>query len=99
MTREGGQVEKSFNPDAIRQRFLKADDPGQWRSLEELAKTANFQDWLKYEFPAGADQWVDTVTRRGFLKLMAASLGLAGLTACVRYPEEKIVPYVDQPQG
>ncbi len=92
-------MEKSFNPDAIRQRFLKADDPGQWRSLEELAKTANFQDWLKYEFPAGADQWVDTVTRRGFLKLMAASLGLAGLTACVRYPEEKIVPYVDQPQG
>jgi MoCo/4Fe-4S cofactor protein with predicted Tat translocation signal len=99
MTRRGGQVEKSFNPDAIRQRFQKADDPGQWRSLEELAKTANFQEWLKYEFPAGADQWVDSVTRRGFLKLMAASLGLAGLTACVRYPEEKIVPYVDQPQG
>jgi molybdopterin-containing oxidoreductase family iron-sulfur binding subunit len=92
-------VEKSFNPDAIRQRFQQADDPGQWRSLEELAKTANFQDWLKYEFPAGADQWVDSVTRRGFLKLMAASLGLAGLTACVRYPEEKIVPYVDQPNG
>jgi MoCo/4Fe-4S cofactor protein with predicted Tat translocation signal len=96
---EGGQVEKSFNPEVTRQRFLQADDPGQWRSLEELAKTANFQDWLKYEFPAGADQWVDSVTRRGFLKLMAASLGLAGLTACVRYPEEKIVPYVNQPDG
>ncbi len=92
-------MEKSFDPDAIRQRFQQADNPGQWRSLEELAKTANFQDWLKFEFPAGADQWVDSVTRRGFLKLMAASLGLAGLTACVRYPEEKIVPYVDQPNG
>ncbi len=99
MTNQGGRVQKSYDPEAIRQRFQEADHPGQWRSLEELAKTANFQDWLKYEFPAGADQWVDSITRRGFLKLMAASLGLAGLTACVRYPEEKIVPYVDPPEG
>ena len=29
----------------------------------------------------------------------AASLGLAGLTACTKQPEEKIVPYVKTPEG
>src|SRR5690606_33617078 len=36
--------------------------------------------------------------RRSFLKLMGASMGLAGLTACTRQPEEKIVPYVRAPE-
>jgi MoCo/4Fe-4S cofactor protein with predicted Tat translocation signal len=76
--------------------------PEYWRSLEELAGSDAFKDALHREFPKGASEWVDSVSRRGFLKVMGASLGLAGLTAttgCVRLPLEPIVPYVRQPEG
>src|SRR5271163_4899707 len=73
--------------------------PEYWRSLEELAGSENFQQALHREFPKGASEWVDSVSRRGFLKVMGASLGLAGMTGCVRLPLEPIVPYVRQPEG
>jgi molybdopterin-containing oxidoreductase family iron-sulfur binding subunit len=76
--------------------------PEYWRSLEELAGSEAFQTALHREFPKGASEWVDSVSRRGFLKVMGASLGLAGLTTatgCVRLPLEPIVPYVRQPEG
>jgi len=72
--------------------------PEYWRSLEELAGSDDFQDALHREFPKGASEWVDSVSRRGFLKVMGASLGLAGMTGCVRLPLEPIVPYVRQPE-
>jgi MoCo/4Fe-4S cofactor protein with predicted Tat translocation signal len=72
--------------------------PEYWRSLEELAGSSDFQDALHREFPKGASEWVDSVSRRGFLKVMGASLGLAGMTGCVRLPLEPIVPYVRQPE-
>src|ERR1700676_2223679 len=73
--------------------------PEYWRSLEELAGSQDFQDALHREFPKGASEWVDSVSRRGFLKVMGASLGLAGMTGCVRLPSEPIVPYVRQPEN
>src|ERR1039458_7931370 len=73
--------------------------PEYWRSLEELAGTDEFKEALHREFPKGASEWVDSVSRRGFLKVMGASLGLAGMTGCVRRPLEPIVPYVRQPEG
>src|SRR5580700_10816941 len=73
--------------------------PQYWRSLEELAGSQDFQDALHREFPKGASEWVDSVSRRGFLKVMGASLGLAGMTGCVRLPSEPIVPYVRQPEN
>jgi MoCo/4Fe-4S cofactor protein with predicted Tat translocation signal len=72
--------------------------PEYWRSLEELAGSEDFRDALHREFPKGASEWVDSVSRRGFLKVMGASLGLAGMTGCVRLPLEPIVPYVRQPE-
>jgi MoCo/4Fe-4S cofactor protein with predicted Tat translocation signal len=95
---------------AVRERidFATADDvkektgPEYWRSLEELVGSEDFQTALHREFPKGASEWIDSVSRRGFLKVMGASLGLAGLTAttgCVRLPSEPIVPYVRQPEG
>src|SRR5947209_8152755 len=72
--------------------------PEYWRSLEELAGNPEFQEALKREFPKGASEWLDSVSRRGFLKLMGASLGLAGMTGCVKLPSEPIVPYVRQPE-
>ena len=73
--------------------------PQYWRSLEELAGTKEFQEALHREFPKGASEWLDTVSRRGFLKVMGASLGLAGMTGCVKLPLEPIVPYVRQPEN
>ena len=58
--------------------------PEYWRSLEELAGSAEFQEALHREFPKGASEWLDTVSRRGFLKVMGASLGLAGMTIAMR---------------
>jgi MoCo/4Fe-4S cofactor protein with predicted Tat translocation signal len=73
--------------------------PEYWRSLEELAGSQEFQEALHREFPKGASEWLDTVSRRGFLKVMGASLGLAGMTGCVKLPNEPIVPYVRQPEN
>ena len=73
--------------------------PGYWRSLEELAGSPAFQEALHREFPKGASEWLDSVSRRGFLKVMGASLGLAGMTGCVKLPLEPIVPYVRQPEN
>jgi molybdopterin-containing oxidoreductase family iron-sulfur binding subunit len=73
--------------------------PEYWRSLEELAGSPAFQEALHREFPRGASEWLDTVSRRGFLKVMGASLGLAGMTGCVKLPLEPIVPYVRQPEN
>ncbi len=53
---------------------------------------------LHREFPKGASEWLDAVSRRGFLKLMGASLAMAGMTACTKQPLEPIVPYVKQPE-
>jgi molybdopterin-containing oxidoreductase family iron-sulfur binding subunit len=69
-----------------------------WRSLEAVAETPEFKEYLHREFPQNASEWLDPVGRRGFLKLMSASLALAGVTACTRQPDETIVPYVRQPE-
>jgi MoCo/4Fe-4S cofactor protein with predicted Tat translocation signal len=73
--------------------------PEYWRSLEELAGSPAFREALHREFPKGASEWLDSVSRRGFLKVMGASLGLAGMTACTKLPLEPIVPYVRQPEN
>lgn len=70
-----------------------------WRSLEEAAAAPEFETYLHREFPSQLAVWDDPVGRRCFLKLMAASLALAGVTGCTRSPEEKIVPYVRSPEG
>jgi MoCo/4Fe-4S cofactor protein with predicted Tat translocation signal len=72
--------------------------PEYWRSLEELAGRDDFREALHREFPKGASEWVDSVSRRGFLQVMGASMALAGMTGCVRLPLEPIVPYVRQPE-
>jgi molybdopterin-containing oxidoreductase family iron-sulfur binding subunit len=69
-----------------------------WRSLEAVSETPEFKEFLHREFPQNASEWLDPVGRRGFLKLMGASLTLAGVTACTRQPEEAILPYVRQPE-
>jgi len=84
--------------DAARDRLAETNGPEYWRSLEELAGSPDFQEMLHREFPKGASEWLDSVSRRGFLKLMGASLAMAGMTACTKQPLEPIVPYVKQPE-
>jgi len=69
-----------------------------WRSLEAVSETPEFKEFLHREFPQNASEWLDPVGRRGFLRLMGASLTLAGISACTRQPDEAIVPYVRQPE-
>ena len=69
-----------------------------WRSIDELAGTAEFQAAVEREFPAAAQEWVDPVSRRGFMKLMGASMALAGLAGCTKQPDEPIYPYVKAPE-
>ena len=70
-----------------------------WKSLDELADTPAFLEFLHREFPEQASVFEDAKGRREFLTLMGASLALAGLTACTKQPEEKILPYVRQPEA
>ena len=81
-----------------RAQIAQTKGPEYWRSLEELAGSSEFQEMLHREFPKGASEWLDAVSRRGFLKLMGASLAMAGMTACTKQPLEPIVPYVRQPE-
>ena len=69
-----------------------------WRSLEELADTPVFREFVEREFPQHAEEWHDPIERRTFIKLMGASLALAGMSGCVFQPPEKIVPNVKQPE-
>src|SRR5262245_18091074 len=84
--------------ETIRATLATAQGKAYWRSLEELAESEVFQESLRREFPSGASEWEDAIGRRRFLKLMSASLALAGLTACTRQPTETIVPYVHAPK-
>lgn len=71
-----------------------------WKNLDELAETPEFHTLMQEEFPrqAGAGEWVDSVSRRGFLKVMGASFALAGLAGCTKQPDEPIYPYIKQPE-
>src|ERR1700719_4571485 len=72
--------------------------PRFWRSLDELADTPEFRDHAENEFPHGANDPNATLDRRELLKVMAASAAFAGLTGCTKLPEQRIVPYVRQPE-
>ncbi len=50
------------------------------------------------EFPRQASEWIDDEGRRNFLKIMGASLALAGLSACTKQPTEFTMPYVQEPE-
>ena len=82
----------------IRTRLAGLEGRTYWRSLEELSDTPEFRQYVQREFPAQASEFNDPAGRRQFLKLMGASLALAGVSACTRQPPEKIVPYVRQPE-
>src|SRR5258708_34612520 len=83
----------------VRADIEKKNGPEFWRSLEELAGTAEFREMMHREFPQGASEWLAAALRRGFLKLMGASMALAGMTAFPRQPPRPLVPSLPQPEA
>ena len=84
--------------EALRARLARENGPTYWRSLDELATLDEFDEAVHREFPNGVTAELDPVSRRNFFKVMGASIMLAGLANCSRQPDEKIVPYVKQPE-
>ncbi len=82
----------------LRDQIKGRSGPAFWRSMEEAVGKKSFQERLEAEFPQGASLWQGgQAGRREFLRLMGASLALAGMTGCVR-PNRKIAPHVRQPE-
>jgi len=97
---EGKLHEGPMDLAAVRAKLQSKTGKQYWRTLEELAGDPEFAELLHREFPRQApSEWDDSVDRRDFLKLMAASLAFAGLSGCGRTPEQYVVPYVKQPDG
>jgi len=84
---------------ALRQKLTTQQGKKYWRTLDELAADPHFEDMLHREYPRGASEWDESVDRRDFLKLMGASLALAGMAGCGIPPREHVIPYVRQPDG
>ncbi|MBD3161779.1 MAG: molybdopterin oxidoreductase, partial [Candidatus Latescibacteria bacterium] len=74
-----------------------ASSKAYWRSLEDRADTPEFREMVRRNFHGREWESLPPATRRGFLKLMGASLALAGLAGC-RWPREEIVPF-SRPAG
>jgi len=81
----------------LRDRILAQSGKEYWRSVEEFVDAPEFEEFVKREYPDHAETWDDALSRRNFIKVMGASLALAGLSGCVIQPPEKIVPYVTAP--
>jgi molybdopterin-containing oxidoreductase family iron-sulfur binding subunit len=84
---------------ALRESILGQQGKEYWRSIEEHADTPEFREFIAEEYPHEIEQWDDSLSRRNFVKVMGASLALAGLSGCVIQPPEKIVPYVTPQEG
>ncbi|MFP5205618.1 MAG: TAT-variant-translocated molybdopterin oxidoreductase [Acidobacteriota bacterium] len=93
-----GAASEPMTLDAVRAELKNVKGKKLWRSLDELADTPDFQAAVEKEFPSAAQEWVDPVSRRGFLRLMGASMALAGLAGCTKQPTERIYPYVKAPE-
>src|SRR5262245_51870562 len=84
----------------VRSQLSAARGQQYWRSLDELAQRDEFLELLERECPRQAGEWADGLSRRQFLALAAASLGLAGLSGCASpAPRGSIMPYDRTPEG
>ena len=91
--------ETKNNFSAIRDKILAQSGKEYWRSVEEFVDAPEFEEFVAREYPHEIEEWDNSLSRRNFVKVMGASLALAGLSGCVIQPAEKIVPYVKNPEG
>ncbi|MFN0140571.1 MAG: TAT-variant-translocated molybdopterin oxidoreductase [Pyrinomonadaceae bacterium] len=91
--------ESKQNFSLLRDRILSQDGKEYWRSVEEFVDAPEFEEFVAREYPHEIEEWDNSLSRRKFVKVMGASLALAGLSGCVIQPAEKIVPYVNPVEG
>lgn len=86
-----------FNLDRARRKLSGKAGPRFWMGVDELVDQNAFRQMLVAEFPSAATL-LDDPQRRQLLKLMGASLLLAGLGACSPSNSGEALPYVNQPE-
>ena len=84
---------------AIREELATVHGAAYWARLEELVETAPFRAFLERWFPSQLPRLGTELGRRDFLRSMGASLAVAGLGACTRQPDERIVPFATSPEA
>lgn len=87
----------SIDLEALRKKLDGQSGKHYWRSLDELAETDEFRTFVQNEF--GVEGISDNLGRRKFMHLMGASFALAGVGACTRQPDEKLIPFVRSPEN
>ena len=91
--------QKLLDMEALRIKLAEGRGPAFWRTLDEAAETEELKDYVEQEFPGLSGQIPQGIERRNILKVMAASLAMAGAAACTKQPKELVVPYVRQPEN
>jgi MoCo/4Fe-4S cofactor protein with predicted Tat translocation signal len=76
----------------VREKLANQKGKKFWRSVDELADSPDFAELVNKEFPSQASEWIDPVSRRGFLKVMGASMALAGLAGCTKQRMSRFIP-------
>lgn len=84
---------------SLREKILAQSGKEYWRSIEEHADSPEFREFVSQEYPHEIEDWDNSLSRRKFVKVMGASLALAGLSGCVVMPPAKIVPSVRPQDG
>ncbi len=90
---------KPVDIQALREKLAAGRGPAFWRTLDEAAESDELREYIEQEFPGLSGQVPQGIDRRNLLKVMAASLAMAGAAACTKQPKELIVPYVRQPEN
>jgi MoCo/4Fe-4S cofactor protein with predicted Tat translocation signal len=91
------KLKHGFDLEDVRARLTRRGENRLWSGMEELLDDEAFHQWVEAEFPLGAALWTEP-GRREFLRLMGASLMLAGLTGCSEGRSDLALPYVNQPE-
>ncbi len=94
-----GPRKRAMDIETLREKLAAGRGPQFWRTLEEAAESEELTEYVEQEFPGLSGQIPQGVDRRNLLKVMAASLAMAGAAACTKQPRELIVPYVRQPEN
>ena len=92
-----GKSKEQLSLKNIGSELLGPNRKSYWRSLDQLAQTDEFNQWVEDEFPNRGS--LLNIDRRDFVKLMGASMLMASLAGCRSLPQEKIIPYVKMPEG
>ena len=71
---------------ALREKLATGRGPAFWRTLDEAAESEDLREYIEEEFPALTGEIPQGIDRRNLLKVMAASLAMAGAAACTKQP-------------